>query len=237
MQVHNQLTLGLALTAMYGNLQSDGPDYLKGDMDTTYVSAYTHYVSGKWSHSFIGTVGTMDADYTRYAMGYSNEGDTDGTAFGLMYELGREYNLNDWSKLSPLFNISYRHTTADSYSECGTNAALNVGEQNIDTVTVALGTRYAAIVGQQMLNRACSFEAHALAKYDFGDTQTGTSVGFVDYENRAGIESAERGAVGLELGTGIAVPVGSGCIFADGAVELRSDYTNFNATFGYKIAF
>ena len=93
------------------------------------------------------------------------------------------------------------------------------------------------MVGKQTLNRACAFESRALVKFDLGDTQTDTSVGFVDYENRAGIESVERGAMGLELGAGIAVPVGSGCIFADGAVELRSDYTNFNATFGYKITF
>ena len=43
--------------------------------------------------------------------------------------------------------------------------------------------------------------------------------------------------MGLELGAGISVPVGSGSIFADGALELRSDYTNFNATVGYKIQF
>ena len=51
------------------------------------------------------------------------------------------------------------------------------------------------------------------------------------------IKSAELGAFGVELGAGISVPVGSGSIFADGAVELRSDYTNFNATVGYKVEF
>ena len=136
-----------------------------------------------------------------------------------------------------MFNISYRHTVVDSYYERGSVIPLNVDKQDLDTVTVALGTRYAAIVGQRMLNRACALEARVLSKYDFGDTKSSTSVGFMDYAPRANIESAERGAVGLELGAGIAVPVGSGSIFADGAVELRSDYTNFNATVGYKIQF
>ena len=45
------------------------------------------------------------------------------------------------------------------------------------------------------------------------------------------------GAFGVELGAGISVPLGSGCIYADGAVELRNDYTNFNASVGYKIQF
>ena len=237
MQVNNQLTLGLALTAMYGDLKSDGPDNLDGDMDTTYVSAFARYLRGRWSHALIGTVGTMDADYIRTAMNYSNDGDTDGTACGLMYELSRNYTLSNTADISPVFNIAYRHTEVDGYSESGTDAALNVGKQSLDTVTVGLGARYAAVVGQQMLNRDCGFEARALVKYDFGDTQTDTTVGFINHATRANIESAEMGAFGVELGAGISVPVGSGSIFTDGAMELRSDYTNFNATVGYKIQF
>ncbi|MBR1979137.1 MAG: autotransporter outer membrane beta-barrel domain-containing protein, partial [Akkermansia sp.] len=173
----------------------------------------------------------------RTAMNYSNDGDTDGTACGLMYELSRNYTLSNTADISPVFNIAYRHTEVDGYSESGTDAALNVGKQSLDTVTVGLGARYAAVVGQQMLNRDCGFEARALVKYDFGDTQTDTTVGFINHATRANIESAEMGAFGVELGAGISVPVGSGSIFTDGAMELRSDYTNFNATVGYKIQF
>ena len=241
MQVNNQLTLGLALTAMYGELQSDGPDSLKGDMDTTYVSAFARYNRGAWSHAFIGTVGTMETDYKRtvsHAAGsYSTNGNTDGTAFGLMYEVSREFKLGNLSTLSPVLNIAYRHTAVDSYSESGADAALNVGKQSMDTVTLGAGARYAAVVGQQTLNRACGFEARALVKYDLGDRQSTPSTGFTGYATRAGIESAELGAFGVELGAGISVPVGSGSIFADGAVELRSDYTNFNGTVGYRIQF
>ena len=237
MQVNNQLTFGMAITAMFGDLQSDGPDSLGGDMDTTYLSAFARYQRGSWSHNFIGSVGAMETDYTRTAMGIANDGDTDGMAFGLMYELSREYTLSNWSRICPVFHIAYRHTAVDGYSERGSDAALNVGEQTLDTVTVALGARYAAVVGQQTLNRECAFEARALAKCDFGDTRSDTSVGFVNYTTRTNIESAERGAMGVELGAGISVPAGPGSIFADGAVELRSDYTNFNTAVGYRIQF
>ena len=237
MQVNPQLTLGLALTAMYGDLQSEGPDSLDGDMDTAYLSAFARYRSSSLSHSVICSFATMEADYKRAALSYSNSGETEGTALGLMYELSREYALDARSSISPLVQVSYRHTSVDAYSEHGTDAALSVGKQRLDTVTLALGARYAAVVGQQILNRACDFEARALVKYDFGDTQTGTSVGFVNYATRSNIESAERGAAGLELGAGIAVPAGPSSIFADGSVELRSDYTNFNATVGYRMQF
>ena len=237
MQVNKQFTLGLAITAMRGDLKSDAPDSLDGDMDTTYLSAFARYQSSKWSHNFIGTVSTMEADYNRFAMGYRNDGETEGAAIGLMYELSRDYTLGSTSSVSPLFNISYRHTEVDSFSESGTDAALNVGKQSLDTVTVGLGARYAAMVGQQTLNRHCAIEARVLAKGDLGDTQTDTRTGFIGHESRAHIESTEMGRFGIELGAGISVPVGSGSIFADGAVELRNDYTNLNAAAGYRIQF
>lgn len=241
MTLNNQLTMGLALTAMYGNLESDAADYLDGDMDTYYLSAFARYNQGAWNHSFIGTVGTMESDYRRIvnhsAGSYQTVGDTEGTAFGLMYELSRDFVLNSKSSLSPVFNISYRHTEVDGYSESGSDAALSVGEQSLDTVTAGLGARYAAAVGQTAFNRTCAAEARVLVKYDMGDTQTDCSVGFIDHASRARIESAELGAWGVELGAGISVPVGYGSIFADGSVELRNDYTNMNATVGYRIQF
>ncbi len=241
MTVNNQFTMGLALTAMYGDLESDAADYLEGDMDTYYLSAFARYNQGAWNHCFIGTVGTMESDYRRTvnhsAGSYGTAGDTEGSAFGIMYELSRDFALNRESSLSPMFNISYRHTGVDAYSERGADAALNVGSQSLDTVTAGLGARYAAELGQNTFNRACAAEARILVKYDMGDTQSDSSVGFMNHASRARIESAEQGAWGVELGVGISVPMGNGSIFADGSVELRSDYTNYNATLGYRIQF
>lgn len=240
MLVNDQLTLGLALTAMYGDLKSDGPDHLKGDMDTAYISAFARYESGMWSHSFIGTVGTMDTDYTRTVSNagyYTGRADTEGSAIGLMYELSRTFAISDKSSVCPVVNIAYRHTKVDAYRERGSEAALAVGDQSADTVTLGAGARYRAVVGEQSLNLPCHFEALALVKCDLGDTQSDANVGFINQATRAKIESAEQGAFGLELGAGIAVPVGSGSIFLNGTVELRSDYTDCNATIGYGLQF
>ena len=53
------------------------------------------------------------------------------------------------------------------------------------------------------------------------------------------METAERGAFGLEAGIGLTIPTGQngGSIFVDGSVEVRSDYTNMNGTVGYRINF
>lgn len=241
MQVNDKLTVGLALTSMFGDLKSDGPDYLEGDMDTSYVSAFAGYNSGKWSHALIGTAGVMEADMNRrvsHAAGsYSTYGETEGMGLGIMYEVSRAFALKNGSSISPMFNISYRHTEVDAYNESNSDAALNVDEQSLNTVTLGAGVRYNVVVGEQTLNRPCSVHTRALAKYDLGDRTSETTVGFIGRSRRAHIESAELGAFGVELGAGVSVPVGCGSLFADGEVELRSDYTNFNATVGYQLTF
>ena len=57
--------------------------------------------------------------------------------------------------------------------------------------------------------------------------------------NSAELESAEVGAVGVEIGAGISIPLGGteGSIFIDGSLEWRSGYTSMDATIGYRVNF
>ena len=244
--VNPNLTLGLAVTAMYGDLTVDGPDMLDGDLDTMYVSAFARYSSRAWTHTFIGTIGTMDSSYERtvsHAGGsYTAEGETDGLAFGLMYEVGRVYALNkDGSAcLQPIFNVAYRHTSVGGYTEKGGDAALDVDDQTLDTVTLGAGARLQAVVGENLYNRTSLLELRALAKVDVGDRASEADVAFIGGGTSATVESAELGAFGVELGAGLSIPMGdedSGTLFFDVSAELRSGYTNVNGTVGYRINF
>ena len=244
--VNPNLTLGMALTAMYGDLTVDGPDTLDGDMDTIYVSAFARYSKQAWTHTFIGTIGMMDASYDRTVnyggKSYTAQGDTDGMAFGLMYEVGRVYSIDEdgdacWQ---PIFNVAYRHSTVGGYTEKGTDAALKVDDQTLDTITLGAGARVQAVVGENIFNRTSVFEARALAKFDIGDTASEADVALVNGTGHGTDESAELGAFGVELGAGLSVPVGDendGTIFFDVSAELRSGYTEFNGTVGYRINF
>ena len=65
-------------------------------------------------------------------------------------------------------------------------------------------------------------------------------VAFFGGKRGAMVESAEPGAFGVELGAGLSVPVGDendGTIFFDVSAELRSGYSEFNGTVGYRINF
>ena len=245
--VNPNLNLGLAVTAMYGDLTVDGPDKLDGDLDTMYVSAFARYSKRAWTHTFVGTIGKMDSSYDRtvsYGNGdsYKTQGETDGMAFGLMYEVGRVFALaeNGDACLQPVFNVAYRHTSVGGYKEEGSDAALDVDDQTLDTITLGAGARMQAVVGENLYNRTSVLELRALAKFDIGDRASEADVAFIGAGNGATVESAELGAFGVELGAGLSVPMGdedSGTLFFDVSAELRSGYSNLNGTVGYRINF
>ncbi len=237
---------GMAITAMYGNLTANGPEAkAEGDMDTYYVSLFARYAEYAWTHTFVATIGMMDGSFDRTVnaggVGYQTEGSTDGMSFGLMYEVGHVMPLDEDATacLQPVFNVMLRHSTVGSYTERGSDAALDVGSQSMTVLTFGLGARLQAVVGESLYNRASIFEARALAKLDVGDRSSETDVAFVGGKASATVESAELGAFGVELGAGLTIPVGDddGAIFIDGSLELRSGYTNVNGTVGYRINF
>lgn len=240
-----QFTMGVAMTAMYGDISTDGPDNADGDLDTYYVSLFGRYCESAWTHTFVATIGKMDASLERTVSypgrAYSTEGDTEGMSFGMMYEMGYVIALDEESQtcLQPIFNISLRHTTVDGYTETGADTALEVGKQSLTTCTLGLGARMQSIVGETLYNRSSIFEARALAKADIGDRYSEAEVGFVAGGNRTDVRSEEIGAFGVELGAGLTIPVGDddGAIFMDASLELRSGYTNVNGTVGYRINF
>lgn len=239
------LTFGLALTAMYGDFTAEAADQLEGDLDTYYISAFARYSRSSWVHTFVATIGRADVSMERtvsYGAGsYKMEDETNGTAFGLMYEAGYTVALDEDASvcLQPVFNAAYRHVELGSYSETGSDAGLSVGDQTMDVVTFGLGARLQAAVGESIYNRTSILEARALLKVDAGDRRSEADVALLSGGPTATVRSAEQGAVGGEFGAGLTIPVGQdgGALFFDASVELRADYANVNGTLGYRINF
>ena len=235
-------TAGMALTAMYGDIDTTGADKASGNIDTYYVTAFARYAPSAWTHTFVATVGMSDISLDRHVAGEETKGETDGLSFGLMYEVGRVFALTEDGStcLQPVFNVTWKHTAIDAYTEDGSDLALEVDEQTLDTVTFGLGARLQTVVGESMYNRTSILEARVLAKADVGDRSGSSDVAFSALPGaKASVDSAEMGAFGLEAGAGLTIPVGDegGSIFMDASVELRSDYTNVNGTVGYRINF
>lgn len=234
------LTAGMALTAMYGDLDATGADKATGNLDSYYVSAFARYCGSAWTHTFVGTIGMGDISLDRTVNGTQVKGETDSMSFGLMYEVGRVYAMDEdgTTCLQPVFNVTWKHTTVDAYTEKGGDVALSVDEQSLDTITFGLGARLQAVVGESMYNRTSIFECRLLVKADAGDTE-GTSKVALDGLSSHEVKSNEMGAVGVEIGAGLTIPLGDegSSIFMDASAEIRSDYTDVNGTVGYRVNF
>jgi len=239
------LVAGFAVTAMYGDINANAPDIAEGDFDSYYVSLFARYASRAWTHTFVGSLGWADISLDRkvsYGSGnYQATGDTEGLGFGLMYEVGYVLPLDEDATtcLQPVFNVSWRHIGINSYTEYGTDAALRADEQTMDVVTFGVGARLQSALPENIYNRTALFEARALLKADAGDRSSGLCVSLNRGAKTVGIESAEVGAVGVELGAGLTIPVEAegGALFIDGSAECRQGYTNLNGTVGYRINF
>ena len=137
-------------------------------------------------------------------------------------------------------NFTLAKSTIDGYTEENSDAALTVGDIEMTSFTVGAGARIQAVIGESLYNRASIFECRALAKFYAGDRQGEAEVGFAAADmGRADVVSAEMGAVGIELGAGVVVPLGAQhhSIFADVSAEINSGYTGINGTVGYRINF
>ncbi len=244
---NEHVTAGLAVTAMYGDFSAESVGMAEGDLDTYYVTAFARYSpDSPWVHTFVASVGMADASLKRtvtHANGsYTAEGDTTGLGFGLLYEVGYTIALNEdaTSCLQPVFNISYVHTELDGYRESGSDAALNFGNQKMDSFTLGLGARWQALVGENIYNRTSMFESRALLKFTSGDRSSSLHSSLANgVGNRVTVKSEEQGAIGVELGAGLSVPLGAdaGTFFIDGSLEAYTSYTNVNATVGWRINF
>ncbi len=239
------VTVGLAITAMYGDLDADAPDTATGDMDTSYLSAFVRATRGAWIHTFVVSGGIANVKLNRTVNfggdSYTTHGDTDGYAFGAMYEVGYTglVNKRGTAALQPVFNVEVRHVAISGYAETGSDAGVDVDDIDRTVVTFGAGVRAQAAVATNAFNRTSVLESRLLLKLDVGDRSGTASNAIVGDKTRAEVESAEVGEVGVEFGAGISVPLGSdlGSVFLDGSVEYREGWTSANATLGYRMTF
>ena len=106
-------------------------------------------------------------------------------------------------------------------------------------MTFGVGARMQGIVGENLYNRTSILEGRLLVKGDVGDRSGVAKNALIGSARTGEVESAEVGALGIEAGVGLSIPLGSkaGNLFFDASTELRSGQTSFDATVGYRISF
>ncbi len=244
--VAENLTLGFACSALYGDFSATGVDDAEGDMDTYYASFFARIPVRRWVHTFVMTAGMADVSLERtvhHGVGsYRTEGSTDGLALGALYEVAYTISLSEDDTVcwQPVANVSIVHTTIDAYEEEGADAALCAGEQEFTQLSIGLGARLQAVVGENLYNRTSILELRALAKADLGDREGEADIAFAALPGQtATLRSNDYGAVGVELGAGLTIPVSadSGELFFDVSAELRSGQSEVNGAAGWRVHF
>lgn len=233
--------VGLALSASYGEIKSDGADHASGNNDAQYISFYARHQKDRWVQMLILTAGWNDMDMERRVLGYSASGDTEGTTLSAYYELGYTIGLNyEYTHiLQPMISVSLTSAKVDGYTEEGSldNAALEYDGDSYIYGKVGIGARYQGVMYETVHERNAVVEARALITQDFGDTTEATKVslgGGSMYE----VSGADTSGTGFELGAGVSIPVEQHTtLYADADLTVAPDYTGFRLDLGVRYDF
>lgn len=233
--------VGLAFSASYGEIKSDGADHASGNNDAQYISFYARHQKDRWVQMLILTAGMNDMDMERRVMGYSASGDTEGTTLSAYYELGYTIGLNyEYTHiLQPMISVSLTSAKVDGYTEEGSldNAALEYDGDSYIYGKVGIGARYQGVLYETIHERNAVVEARALITQDFGDTTEAAKVslgGSPMYE----VSGADTSGTGFELGAGVSIPVEQHTTFyADADMTVAPDYTGFRVDLGVRYDF
>ncbi len=247
-QVDAHWSVGVSLSASYGDLEARAADYAKGDLDTYTVSFWSQAKNGRWGNTLLFTLGTNEADLKRtvnYGAGsYTATSNTSGSSLGAMWELTYDFHPvkdNKSNILQPLFNVALTRTSMDGFSEKNAgNVGLTTEKQTRDTVTLGLGLRWlAAINSAKALNRTVSTEVHANVAQDMGDRRSVANVALLaDPSYTQNVYGSKAGSTAFQFGAGVNVPMTPNSqIYVNAGGELREHANAWNAALGVRMGF
>ncbi len=247
-QVDAHWSVGVSLSASYGDLEARAADYAKGDLDTYTVSFWSQAKNGRWGNTLLFTLGTNEADLKRtvnYGAGsYTATSNTSGSSLGAMWEV--TYDLhpvkdNKSNILQPLFNVAVMHTSMDGFSEGNAGGVgLTTEKQTRDTVTLGLGLRWlAAINSAKAINRTVTTELHANVAQDLGDRRSVANVALLaDPSYTQNVYGSKAGSTAFQFGAGVNVPMTPNSqIYVNAGGELREHANAWNAALGVRMGF
>ncbi len=235
-------SIGLAVTASYGELSGSGHDNAEGHNDAIYGSLFARYQHGNWIHMGIFSAGFNDMDLTRRVMGYEGEGESKGTSFTGYYEAGYAMVLDDDAEqiLQPLFSLTLTSAHVDCHRESGSigNAGLVRSDEDYFYGSVGIGARYQAVISRDINERLSFFELRAKAVQDFGDDTHEATVRFAGGNSPFTTRGAEVGSFGVQVGAGISLPVGmQTTMFMDVDADFRAKASSVNGSVGLRYEF
>ena len=245
-ELNPDLSVGLSLTALYGDLDASAAESASGKMDSYYLSLFLSSKSERWTHTLALVGGGADVSLNRYvdlgSVAYSTSANTSATSLGAIYEVAYDIPLEEQktSLLQPVASIAINSVSVNGYEETGADGAgLHVDRQTRTSATLALGARYLTKAGAQALGRAATLEFSASVAQELGDTRSETNVALLGNPGySARVRGAEVGSTAFRLGVSASVPVNQQTqVFVSGNADLRSGAALWGVNFGVQTSF
>ena len=235
------VVVGMSFSASYGELDVDSADKATGNNDAYYVNFFTRHQTGRWTQLLILTVGSNDMDLTRKVDTYTAEGSTSGSSYSAYYELGYTLGLTDdfTHVIQPMVSASITSAKVDGYKESGTigNAGLEYDGNSYVYGTVGIGLRYQGVLFESIFERNGVLELRGQVTQDFGDTTDEATVSMAGGKPGS-VYGTDTSGTGFNVGAGLSIPVQmQTTIFADADMTIRTDYTGFRASVGFRYDF
>ncbi len=235
------VVVGMSFSAAYGELDVDSADKATGNNDAYYVNFFTRHQTGRWTQLLILTVGSNDMDLTRKVDALTASGSTSGSSYSAYYELGYTLGLNEdfTHVIQPMVSASITSAKVDGYKESGTigNAALDYDGGSYVYGSIGIGLRYQGVLFESVFERNGVLELRGQITQDFGDTTDEATVSMAGGKTNS-VYGTDTSGTGFNLGAGLSIPVQmQTTIFADADMTIRTDYTGFRATVGFRYDF
>ena len=235
------VVVGMSFSASYGELDVDSADKASGNNDAYYINFFTRHQTGRWTQLLILTVGSNDMDLTRNVGPYTAEGSTSGSSYSAYYELGYTLGLTDdfTHVIQPMVSASITSAKVDGYKESGKigNAGLEYDGGSYVYGTVGIGLRYQGVIYESVFERNGVLELRGQVTQDFGDTTDEATVSMAGGKANS-VYGTDTSGTGFNVGAGLSIPVQmQTTIFADADMTIRTDYSGFRATVGFRYDF
>lgn len=215
---------------------------MKFKQNSMYMDVYATVHKGNWrSITGIG-LGLHNFDVKRGMNGnvWAKADDVKGTAINITEEVAYDYHYNDKTVLQPYVAIDMNINRIDEFTDTGLGSAnLHCRRQSAFATDITIGGRY--IHDFSLVRNApdATWTAQLGVTVSVGDTTADLDLNFVGApDKRFIITTPKRDVVGLNVGTGLTVPVSEHtAIYGGVQAIIRGDSHSFDANLGVRYAF
>lgn len=215
---------------------------MKFKQNSMYMDVYATVHKGNWrSITGIG-LGLHNFDVKRGMNGnvWAKADDVKGTAINITEEVAYDYHYNDKTVLQPYVAIDMNINRIDEFTDTGLGSAnLHCRRQSAFATDITIGGRY--IHDFSLVRNApdATWTAQLGVTASVGDTTADLDLNFVGApDKRFIITTPKRDVVGLNVGTGLTVPVCEHtAIYGGVQAIIRGDSHSFDANLGVRYAF